>query len=89
MVENKPVKKSPVKKKVISIDVPKEPLLIVTDKETVYRLNWIMIRRKIIAFTQLFRLKRKPKQIAAPVPVVETKPKRVRKPKVKEVKPND
>jgi len=76
------------KKKVI--ETPKEPLVIVTDKETHFRFNWIMVRRKINAFTQLFKIKRKPKIIASPPVVEEIKPKRVRKPGVKkEAVPNE
>jgi hypothetical protein len=80
----------PPKKKII--EKPKEPIVVVTDKETHYRFNWIMVRRKINAFTQLFKFKRKPKVIAAPPPphderilppLPEEKPKRVRKPRVK------
>ena len=78
----------PPKKKVIQN--PIEPIVVVTDKETHYRFNWIMVRRKINAFTQIFKFKRKPKVIALPPPderilpkLPEEKPKRVRKPKVK------
>jgi hypothetical protein len=67
-------------------EVIKEPIVVVTDKETHFRFNWIMVRRKINAFTQIFKFKRKPKVIAAPPAIVEEiKPKRVRKPRVKKV----
>jgi len=78
----------PQKKKVI--EPAREKIIVITDKETVYKLNWIMIRRKINAFTNLFRLKRKPKPVILPPPderilpkLPGEKPKRIRKPRVK------
>jgi hypothetical protein len=44
--------KKVIKKKVVKKE---EPLIVVTDSETTYSLNWVMIRRKIILFTKFFR----------------------------------
>jgi len=53
MTAKKEIKTEPIKKVVKKEPVKKKtPLLVVTDKETIFYLNWIMIRRKINNFTK-------------------------------------
>lgn len=56
-IKPEPIKKAEPIKKVIKKKVVKkeEPLIVVTDTDTTFLLNWIMIRRKIILFTKFFR----------------------------------